>query len=909
MMKHTIFCAKGNTSPSEQHEYVLRPVTILALACLFALSLNSTSWATNITWIGGNGLGGNGGFDTAIDWNPNQIPGSSDTAIFNDTPGVIYTIGLNVSNEVVGSVSVSNSLYSLSWLANTNTLTILNSLLIDAGTGNTPQLDSLNNGIFAATNASGTAVFQVGNAADSGLGNFEMQHQYSAGLSTGDTSITNYPTLIANNFVVVNNSTFSFTAGTLTTAGSSITAAGVFTGLSPAVGDISTWNMHGTNVISAGAQVELAQAATNAIMNVNVTGPNTLWKVAGTELDIGYNGTANLVISGGAVVTNAGLAYLSRNSTLSNSNTVTVTGAGSVWNVGGELFVGDAAAYNVVTVANGGFLSSFTGRIGGGSSLGDSNNTVIVTGSGSQWNIATALYIGNGNDANCSLIVSNGGVVNAGSITRLGTQLNFSYNDSLFVDGSGSQLIGTIGNMTVGNFGFGAAATVKNGGLIHTAGVTIGAGVGSSNNTVLVTGTNSLWIANGAVSVGVQDTGNVVIVTNAGELLGYTGLDDSPSIASGNSVLVSGGTVIMTNALTNAFIRVGFSNQQGTFTFNGGTISVDNLLLTNGAASIFAFNSGVLNVKNGTVNNGAAFAVGSGSSAATLNLQGLTTAYSNGLNISSAAILMGSGTVNGNITLANGATLAPGSGATVGTLTVNGSLALANSSVSEYYLGSSSDEIIVNGSLTIAGTLDIFNSGGFGAGIYPLFTYTGTLVNNGLTVGTTPSPSFQYSIDTTSQVGVVNLDVTGGSSNPFTTWQNHYFGCTGCPQAQPNADPDGNGISNTNKFLTGFNPTNSAAYPHIISIVRTNNNTDIRVTYLAASGDSTYTGGPASRTNVLEFTTGTANGSYSTNSFTSTGQTNIFSGGTGLGAVTTVVDSGGATNKPSRFYRVEVLLP
>jgi len=156
----------------------------------------------------------------------------------------------------------------------------------------------------------------------------------------------------------------------------------------------------------------------------------------------------------------------------------------------------------------------------------------------------------------------------------------------------------------------------------------------------------------------------------------------------------------------------------------------------------------------------------------------------------------------------------------------------------------------------------------------------------------------------------VSLTITNSSvvPNPFVTWQNYYFGCTGCPQAQPNANPSGNGVSNTNQFMAGFNPTNAAAYLHVINIARTNNNTDIRVTYLGASGDSSYTGGPTSRTNVLEFTAGTTNGSY-TNNFVSTGQTNILSGGTGLGVVTNMVDSGGATNKPSRFYRVRVLLP
>jgi hypothetical protein len=149
------------------------------------------------------------------------------------------------------------------------------------------------------------------------------------------------------------------------------------------------------------------------------------------------------------------------------------------------------------------------------------------------------------------------------------------------------------------------------------------------------------------------------------------------------------------------------------------------------------------------------------------------------------------------------------------------------------------------------------------------------------------------------------------NSQPYLTWAQYYFGCTNngslCTQAAPNADPDGTGMSNTNQFLTGFNPTNAAAYPHVISIAKTNT-TDINVTYLGANGDSSWTPGIASRTNVLEFTTGTANGSYS-NDFATTGQTNILSGGTGLGIITNMVDHGGATNLPSRYYRVRVLLP
>jgi hypothetical protein len=140
----------------------------------------------------------------------------------------------------------------------------------------------------------------------------------------------------------------------------------------------------------------------------------------------------------------------------------------------------------------------------------------------------------------------------------------------------------------------------------------------------------------------------------------------------------------------------------------------------------------------------------------------------------------------------------------------------------------------------------------------------------------------------------------------FEAWQLAYFGCTNCPQAATTADPDGDGMVNAHEFLAGFCPTNSAAYPHIISLTKAGN--DMNVTYLGANGDNSYTNGPASCTNVLEYTSGTADGSY-TNNFVSTGQTNILSDGTGLGIITNIVESGGATNTPSRYYRVRVLVP
>jgi PKD repeat protein len=144
--------------------------------------------------------------------------------------------------------------------------------------------------------------------------------------------------------------------------------------------------------------------------------------------------------------------------------------------------------------------------------------------------------------------------------------------------------------------------------------------------------------------------------------------------------------------------------------------------------------------------------------------------------------------------------------------------------------------------------------------------------------------------------------------DPFAWWQLQYFGGTNNnPNTAPGGDFTGTGMSNTNKFLAGLNPTNPAAYLQIINVAITNT-TDINVIYLGANGDSTWSPGIASRTNVLEFTAGAASGDYS-NNFISANVTDILSGGTGSGSVTNMVDAGGATNIPSRYYRVRVLVP
>jgi DNA/RNA endonuclease G (NUC1)/PKD repeat protein len=126
----------------------------------------------------------------------------------------------------------------------------------------------------------------------------------------------------------------------------------------------------------------------------------------------------------------------------------------------------------------------------------------------------------------------------------------------------------------------------------------------------------------------------------------------------------------------------------------------------------------------------------------------------------------------------------------------------------------------------------------------------------------------------------------------FQAWQNQYFGCTNCPQAQPDADPLGKGMSNTNQFLAGLNPTNPASLFRVVSVVPQGSNVVI-----------TWTAG-GSRTNALQATAGGVGGGYATNFSDISGA--IILPGAG-DVMTNYVDGGGATNKPSRFYRIRLV--
>jgi T5SS/PEP-CTERM-associated repeat protein/autotransporter-associated beta strand protein len=189
-----------------------------------------------------------------------------------------------------------------------------------------------------------------------------------------------------------------------------------------------------------------------------VTGGHSLWTNSG-NLTIGSSGSGNsLVISNGGAVVVSGDAGSYRGMMIgfdagAASNSVLVTESNSLLTVNINFYIGYGGSDNSVTVSNRGTLGSYSGFIGYGA--GASNNSVLVTGANSTWNNTGDLYIGE-HGAHSGLMISDGGHVSNGS-NSIGAVLGWnsvSSNNSVLVTGSGSTW-SNAGNLYVGYNGSG----------------------------------------------------------------------------------------------------------------------------------------------------------------------------------------------------------------------------------------------------------------------------------------------------------------------------------------------------------------------------------------------------------------------------------------------------------------------
>lgn len=170
------------------------------------------------------------------------------------------------------------------------------------------------------------------------------------------------------------------------------------------------------------------------------------------------------------------------------------------------------------------------------------------------------------------------------------------------------------------------------------------------------------------------------------------------------------------------------------------------------------------------------------------------------------ATLGGTGTL-GAVNVQSGGTLAPGSGG-AGTLAVSGTLTLGGGSLLNLELAgtTSSDKIALTGGFTASGTTTVNITGlaGFGAGTYPLITGAGGIGAGNFTLGSKPGGHLYALV---ASGGTLSLVVDG-----IEAWRLAHFGSTqNTGSAADAADPDGDGWSNLQEFISGTGPNDRAS--------------------------------------------------------------------------------------------------
>ncbi len=254
------------------------------------------------------------------------------------------------------------------------------------------------------------------------------------------------------------------------------------TGSATITGDGSQWNssrlfLGGTAVNDGGA----ASLVVDAGGQVNVG--NDLQNGSTTAVTVSDSGHASMTVRNGAVISNAGIGQVGKSS--GSSGQATVTGSGSQWNNQSSLFVGNYGN-GVLAIEDGGVVSNSAGFVGTQSTA---TGEVTVTGDGSRWN-NSSLFVGGSASTDGgagSLTIEANGQVNVGS--------------DLYA--------GSLTALTVSDSGSGGILEVRNGGVVSTDQVgQIGLSAGS-NGLATVTGSGSQLNHAEGLSVGVEGSGTL----------------------------------------------------------------------------------------------------------------------------------------------------------------------------------------------------------------------------------------------------------------------------------------------------------------------------------------------------------------------------------------------------------------
>lgn len=404
---------------------------------------------------------------------------------------------------------------------------------------------------------------------------------------TGNLTVDSGAVLtITNSFLVANGTATLSNSVLLTGAGSELNAGRISVGQSASGNSMLVTNgarlrIDFTNAATDGVMVGSSGAASNNILTV--AGPGTTWEQTATNrtVNIGDNGDNNqLVIRDGAVASIGGNILVGRVNTAS-SNSMLVTGAGTILTnrsilLGGgdaqSLVISDGAQVVSTATGSSAINPSFSLAATFGALSPGQQHTALITDPGTVYTMRGGANIGLNGAA--SMVVSNGASVlltgsGAPVIVGSGATANGS---SLLVTGAGTTWTNNANQWGIGSGANTNSSMVVNAGAVVSGGNGAEIGVSSNSTAASLTIDGATFnLTNQVMRAGYLGSQNLLVVTNGGVLnlsnLLYVGQGTSDvNGAHSNTTLVTGaGSSILQASLVGASGNaVGFSGRDNT---------------------------------------------------------------------------------------------------------------------------------------------------------------------------------------------------------------------------------------------------------------------------------------------------------------------------------------------------------
>jgi len=717
-----------------------------------------------------------------------------------------------------GSIATTSAINSLQYndTVTASTITLAGSLVINTGGILVSSADTVDNTITGGTlegSASGELVVIQNSAANLTIASVIANNTGATGVTKSGTgrlilsgaNTYNGTTTLNQGTLAINNNN-AIGTGTGTQIGSLVINGGTLDNTSGSnvatTNNVQTWNNSfgfagsgnlnlGTGAVTLGQNVTVTTAG--ATTNLTVGGI-----IGGSGLGLTETGTGTLVLAGANTYTGG---------TTVTGGTLNMSGANN-FGVGG--FNVSSGTMNVTGATN-----TFSGTVN--VSGGTANFTTTITDTAGAWNISGGTLLLGGTAVNSGM---------TGAVNLSGGNLDYNKSEAV---GTGTLTIsgGTLDN-TNGTFTNAATNAV------------------ALNGNFSFAGTNSLNLGTGATTLGANVTITTATAANnltiggvvTGSSLGITAGGTGNLVLSGANTYTGGTTV---NGGTLDLTGSG-AYGTGTFTVNGGTMSINNSNTMTGATTLnagtldlnnaAAIGTGTLIINGGNLDNtsGAAITTSTNNNAIQMN-GNFTFAGSNGansdLNLGTGAVALGR---NETITTSNAASTLTVGGA------ISGGYSLIKAGAGDLVLNGAST--YTGGTIINAGTLEANNTSALGGGT----THNTVTVNNSATL------QLDSNFNSTTGTSNSSLLVLNGSGNGTAGYN------TGALLAGATSTWAGNISLGSNAVISAGNGTAN-------TLTLGNGGLDVPPTYSNISLGSntlTFTGGASG--NILSYSQITGSG-------------------------------------------------